>query len=144
MRSRHASRPRRRVHRPRGRAVASARSDARRGTAREGRMQPAETAHRPPSVERLLRTVGAELDGRDHDAVVAAAREVVADERARLTTGLEPRGLDELGRTLVERLTGFDHRAGARPVINATGVIVHTNLGRARWPLAAIEAATAA
>ncbi|MFL5756441.1 MAG: L-seryl-tRNA(Sec) selenium transferase [Chloroflexota bacterium] len=107
-------------------------------------MQTAETRHRPPSVERLLRAVQADLDGRDHDAVVAAARDVVADERSRLAAALQPRGLDELGRTLVGRLEGFDRRAGAKPVINATGVIIHTNLGRARWPHAAIEAATAA
>ena len=31
-------------------------------------------------------------------------------------------------------------RPGVEPVINATGVIVHTNLGRAPWPAAAIEA----
>ena len=33
---------------------------------------------------------------------------------------------------------------GATAVINATGVIIHTNLGRAPWPTAAIEAARAA
>ena len=31
--------------------------------------------------------------------------------------------------------------SGPTRIINATGVIVHTNLGRAAWPAAAIEAA---
>jgi L-seryl-tRNA(Ser) seleniumtransferase len=35
-------------------------------------------------------------------------------------------------------------RTGLVPVINATGVIVHTNLGRATWPQEAIDAARAA
>jgi len=34
--------------------------------------------------------------------------------------------------------------SGLNPVLNATGVILHTNLGRAPWPAAAIEAATRA
>jgi L-seryl-tRNA(Ser) seleniumtransferase len=47
---------------------------------------------------------------------------------------------------LVERLQHFaDARAaGPRPVINATGVLIHTNLGRVAWPRSAIEAAAQA
>jgi hypothetical protein len=40
---------------------------------------------RPPSVERLLSTVRGQLDGvREHDALVAAARTILEEERARL------------------------------------------------------------
>ncbi|HSD76322.1 MAG TPA: L-seryl-tRNA(Sec) selenium transferase, partial [Solirubrobacteraceae bacterium] len=77
---------------------------------------------------------------REPDAVLRVAREVVADERARLAAGADPLGIDGLADELAARLTGFE-RTGATPVINATGVIVHTNLGRAPWPEAAIRAA---
>jgi L-seryl-tRNA(Ser) seleniumtransferase len=71
--------------------------------------------------------------------VVAVAREIVDDERRRLAAGLAPRTVDDLAAGVAERLAAV---AGAGPirVINATGVIVHTNLGRAPWPAAAIRA----
>ncbi len=104
-------------------------------------------APRPPSVERLLVAGRARLGEREHDAVLAEARTVVAEERSRLAAGGPGRSLEELGSELVERLDrmgGAGDRvdvAGLVAVINATGVIVHTNLGRATWPAAAIEAA---
>ncbi len=106
---------------------------------------------RPPSVERLLAVVRSGLGDREHDALLAEARSVLAGERSRLTQGGPGRSLDELGEELVERLERLAgataERAGALglvPVVNATGVIVHTNLGRATWPAAAIEAARVA
>jgi L-seryl-tRNA(Ser) seleniumtransferase len=97
---------------------------------------------RPPSVERLLATVRSLLDGpeREHDAIVAAARELVAEERQRLTGGATPRELGTLAAELAERLTAMVRPSPSR-AINATGVIVHTNLGRAPWADTAIEAA---
>ena len=84
---------------------------------------------RPPSVERLLRALRSQLaDGQAADAVVAVARDVVADERARLAMGEEPTTVGALAAAIRDRL-------------DATGVILHTNLGRAPWPKAAIEAA---
>ena len=101
---------------------------------------------RPPSVERVLAAARTAAGDRDADAVLVVAREVVDGERARLAHGDSPRDVGQLGAAVVGVLEGFDGSAGpvdlaATPVINATGVIVHTNLGRAAWPRAAIEAA---
>jgi L-seryl-tRNA(Ser) seleniumtransferase len=92
---------------------------------------------RPPSVERVLAAVREGSYG-SVDAIVLrdTARDVLSAERARLRNGDPPASVEVLGyevegvlaareRSLVETLV----------VINATGVIVHTNLGRAPWPL---------
>jgi L-seryl-tRNA(Ser) seleniumtransferase len=105
------------------------------------------SAARPPSVDAVLRALDGRADDRDRDAVVAAARDVVADERRRLADGARARGLDDLAAATSERLEAFGrpgHDPGPTAVINATGVLLHTNLGRAAWPAAAIEAATLA
>ena len=105
---------------------------------------------RPPSVDAVLRAADAGVDGSDRAAVTAVAREVIAEERAALATGSPARSAAELADAVVDRLRDLrDPAVGARAagleqVINATGVILHTNLGRASWPRAAIEAAAAA
>ena len=99
---------------------------------------------RPPSVERLLAAVRRRAGARDHEALVAAARGEIAAERARLVDGDRPRPLTELAAALVARLASLEAGGPPTRVINATGVIVHTNLGRAPWAEAAIRAAEAA
>jgi L-seryl-tRNA(Ser) seleniumtransferase len=103
---------------------------------------------RPPSVERVLTAARQGAGDRDHDAVLAVARAVVDEERGRLAAGEARRDVAALGARVVATLEAFDGPAegegpGPEPtrVVNATGVIVHTNLGRATWPRAAIEAA---
>ena len=102
---------------------------------------------RPPSVERLLTAVRLAVgDGRDPEAaaaVGAVARDVIAEERASLTAGAAPADLERLADEVRDRLEAFADpgRGDLTPVLNATGVILHTNLGRAPWPAAAIEAA---
>jgi L-seryl-tRNA(Ser) seleniumtransferase len=104
---------------------------------------------RPPSVERVLGVARGLAGGRDADALVAMARAVVAEERDRLGSaasaraGDGPRSIDELGRAVVDRLEATAHVLPPS-VINATGVLIHTNLGRSSWPRAAIDAALVA
>ena len=104
---------------------------------------------RPPSVERLLSSLAPDVaNGHGREAIVDAAREVVAAERRRLGDGdaPAPRTAGDLAgdveTALRERAGAWS--AGATGAINATGVLIHTNLGRSTWPLAAIEAARAA
>lgn len=108
---------------------------------------------RPPSVEAVLvevrPRVGSGVGERDPDALTAVVREVIADERARLSrqagsTAASPQTASDLADEVVRRLAILDGRVGAEPVINATGVLIHTNLGRTSWAETAIAAAAAA
>jgi L-seryl-tRNA(Ser) seleniumtransferase len=102
---------------------------------------------RPPSVESVLSQLRPSLEpGTDLVAVTAMVREAVAVERARLGVGDAATSAVELARVVREHLDALVAPAGAglTPVINGSGVIIHTNLGRAVWPQAAIEAAARA
>ena len=102
----------------------------------------------PPSVERVLAAARPRAGSRGPDAILAVARAVVDAERTRIQGGTPARTVDALGAQVVAALEAFDGPPRTNPrepdairVINATGVMVHTNLGRAGWPAAAIEAA---
>ncbi len=102
---------------------------------------------RPPAVERLL-AAARPLIGEGHDpaALADAARGLVAEERAALATGAAARSVESLAVALATRLDAWRQPRGAGLVgaINATGVLLHTNLGRAAWSRAAIDAAAMA
>ena len=87
-----------------------------------------------PSVDALLRTGAGEALVGEHgwQAVVAALRDVLAEARA---AGEVP-AQEGLLETTARRL---GRPPSLRPVLNATGVIVHTNLGRAPLAKVAIE-----
>jgi L-seryl-tRNA(Ser) seleniumtransferase len=66
---------------------------------------------------------------------VAAARAVIERARAAIRAGAEP---GDLAAALQAELAAV-RRPALRRVLNATGVIVHTNLGRAPLPATALE-----
>jgi L-seryl-tRNA(Ser) seleniumtransferase len=92
-----------------------------------------------PSVDRLLRepAVDALLHAAPRAVVLAAIRETLAAARTR-RAGPPDDWAAEIRERLVERA-----RPRLRPVLNATGVILHTNLGRAPLAAAAVEAMSA-
>jgi L-seryl-tRNA(Ser) seleniumtransferase len=86
-----------------------------------------------PSVHSLA----AALEREPRALAVRAAREAIGAARERIRAG-QPVG--DLERDARERLDGA-LRSGPRPLLNATGVIVHTNLGRAPLAERAVDAA---
>jgi L-seryl-tRNA(Ser) seleniumtransferase len=94
-----------------------------------------------PSVDELVRTPGLAALGSSHGtpAIIDAARSVLARLREEISSGLLDApalriALDGIGQAIEQHLRQA-LKPSLRPVINATGVILHTNLGRA--PLAA-------
>lgn len=98
-----------------------------------------------PSVDRLLKAEGAAplLAAFGHEALVEALREVLAETRARVQQGEPVPSEAAMLEQAATRLARW-HTPRPRPVINATGVILHTNLGRAPLSSAALEAIRAA
>lgn len=88
-----------------------------------------------PSVSALL--AHPRLAGLPHAVAVRAAREALAEARARLVAG-EPAGEDVIS-DAVRRAAALRRRK-LRRVINATGVVLHTNLGRAPLAPDAVQA----
>jgi L-seryl-tRNA(Ser) seleniumtransferase len=64
-----------------------------------------------------------------HPVRAEAAREAIAAERERLIGGAEPRRVAGIVSDASDRLERAERKL-MRPVINATGVLIHTNLGR--------------
>ncbi|HYY44814.1 MAG TPA: L-seryl-tRNA(Sec) selenium transferase [Actinomycetota bacterium] len=92
----------------------------------EERPEAAKALRSLPGVDRVLDA----LDDPSHTLAVEAARKAVGEARAALMRGEEAPSFG----AVVERARGLlaeERRTLLSPVINATGVLAHTNLGRA-------------
>ena len=94
-----------------------------------------------PSVDELVRAVLArgELASVSRPRVTAVAREILDAERGRVVDGQTAAAdLPTLESRVIGMLAG-GRAFSLRPVVNATGVVLHTNLGRAVLSAAALE-----
>ncbi len=102
-----------------------------------------ESAYRSlPSVDALLQSdeVADLVRNFSHDSVTMLARDVLGKARAKIKADNESPSVDAMISEIVDRA---DRAWGAWPkqVVNATGVVLHTNLGRA--PLSSVVAKAA-
>jgi len=98
---------------------------------------------RPPSVDTVLRSADGELAIARHGraATTDAVRQVL--ERLRETGGPPALSAEQIARMALDRLEERE-RPSQRPVINLTGTVLHTNLGRALLAEEAIQAVVTA
>ncbi|WP_306225871.1 L-seryl-tRNA(Sec) selenium transferase [Bosea beijingensis] len=98
---------------------------------------------RPPSVDTVLRSANGELAIAQHGR--ASATDAIRQAIERLRAGGETMAasIEQVGGMALDRLEE-KNRPSQRPVINLTGTVLHTNLGRALLAEEAIEAVVAA
>lgn len=95
-----------------------------------------------PSVDTVLRDsrIGALAGERSLPAITTLVREVLDKARETVLDGSTAPELEQIARQVMERAER-SWSNWPRRVVNATGVVLHTNLGRAPMSAAAIEAA---
>ena len=103
-----------------------------------------ESAYRPlPSVDALLRNdeVLGLIQNFPRSVITSIARDVLAEARLSIKNGGKSQSFDQLTAQIVERAKTISQN-WPNVVINATGVILHTNLGRSPLSQRTTEAAT--
>jgi L-seryl-tRNA(Ser) seleniumtransferase len=102
---------------------------------------PLENPHRRvPSVDALLQQMPEEVARWGHRQLTAALREILADIRAQISCGDVPATELDVIRARVNEKLGASNRTSLIPVLNLTGTVLHTNLGRACLPREAVDA----
>ena len=106
-------------------------------------MDTGEILRKIPSVEVILESgsIGPLLDRYCRSLVVAAVREAVSVERNQIIAGerSEVSSPAEIAES-VTRILEAKMKRSMRRLVNATGVVLHTNLGRAILPASAVDA----
>jgi L-seryl-tRNA(Ser) seleniumtransferase len=95
-----------------------------------------------PSVDHLLHHERLQELADDAGTLTELVRQAIDTARAAIARGSDAPSEEQLAESVLG-LARLVFQPSLRPVINATGVIIHTNLGRAPLSEAAIEAMTA-
>ena len=103
----------------------------------------ADALRKIPSVDRVAHAAVAAAPDTPERLMMKAARAEVDDVRKRVRQGHPVPDIEAMARAAALR-ADLLLRPGPRPVINATGVIIHTNLGRAPLSDRALDAIAAA
>jgi L-seryl-tRNA(Ser) seleniumtransferase len=106
------------------------------------RIKPMATEFRNlPGVDKVLadKRLESSTKAYPHDLIVGIIRQQLEQARQAITVGKSAASMDEIVTAVLNRLEALE-KPGLRRVINASGVILHTNLGRAPISSEALEA----
>ena len=94
-----------------------------------------------PSVDKVLsnNNIKLLLDKYSRDWITSIIRVVLQEARIDISNGLKPRTLEQIVQSITEKVIDLVC-VGPMKVINATGVIIHTNLGRSPLSKDALDA----
>ncbi len=104
--------------------------------------RPANAYRALPSVDRLLQVAALRESGYPPSLLTDLTREELTNVRLLVANGQPAATVEQLAATILARLSSLSEPT-LRPVINASGVIIHTNLGRAPLSAEAIAAMAA-
>lgn len=105
---------------------------------------PIENPHRRiPSVDALLQQIPHPLARWGHQQVTIALREELAEIRAQISRGEAPATDAESIYQKASARLARSNSPSLKPVINLSGTVLHTNLGRASLPQEALDAVAA-
>jgi L-seryl-tRNA(Ser) seleniumtransferase len=93
-----------------------------------------------PSIDAMLQEMDAERERWGHTPVTKALRACISGLRAEIARGRKPDLSTQAVRHSVTQMLESDNRSTLTTVINLSGTVLHTNLGRASLPDTAIEA----
>ncbi len=96
-----------------------------------------------PSVDALLRSCDAEIATWGHSRVTTTLRGLLAELRGAIAGGAAPDLADDALRGLLRARLEAGESAALAPLLNLTGTVLHTNLGRAPLPPEALAAVVA-
>ena len=96
---------------------------------------------RLPSVDKLLseKRIKKLADNYPHELLVSLARQHLETERLAIAAGKSCPSIEEITDSILAQLQRLESPS-MRPVVNATGVLLHTNLGRSPISQEAIAA----
>jgi L-seryl-tRNA(Ser) seleniumtransferase len=93
-----------------------------------------------PSIDSLLQQMATELERWGHGPLTDALRAITSEMRAAITRGHKPDTSIEAIRRYADQTLTTRSRPSLVPVLNLTGTVLHTNLGRASLPAEAVAA----
>jgi len=93
-----------------------------------------------PSIDTLLQAMSEELERWGHAPVTTTLRATIDELRRQISKGLTPDVSLDTIRLAVNTKLAKDSRSSLTAIFNLSGTVLHTNLGRANLPKAAIEA----
>lgn len=95
------------------------------------------------SIDALLQQMSSELERWGHTQLTDTLREITSELRAEISLGHKPDTSIETIRLRAEQKLAARHEASLVNVINLTGTVLHTNLGRANLPAEALDVISA-